>query len=141
MFSATLFQGKSANCWNTTARSGPGAVTGLSPTLTAPALGASNPAAMRRHVVLPQPEGPTMATNSRSRIVRSTPSSVTKSAPSRLKTLRTSSNVIDPIPAPQDIPRRRRTAASARRSATSITSPTIPMAIIPAMTVGVETLP
>src|SRR4029079_3817112 len=38
---------------------------------------------MRRHVVLPQPEGPTSATNSRSRTSNETWSSVRKSLPSR----------------------------------------------------------
>ena len=67
MLSHTVFHGKSANCWNTTARVGPG---WPSPArrrrATVPPVGNSRPAAMRMQVVLPQPDGPTMATNSRS---------------------------------------------------------------------------
>src|SRR6266478_5970201 len=36
IFSTTLFQGNSANCWNTTERSGPGPVTRLFPTVSEP---------------------------------------------------------------------------------------------------------
>src|SRR5436190_15466822 len=36
MFCATVFHGKSANCWNTTERSGPGPVTGFPATVTDP---------------------------------------------------------------------------------------------------------
>ena len=86
---ARVFHGNSANCWKTTARSGPGAVTGRPPTLTTPALGNSNPAAMRRHVVLPHPDGPTIATNSFSATARSTRSTAGTSAPARRKILLT----------------------------------------------------
>ena len=48
-----------------------------------PGVGNSSPAAMRRHVVLPQPDGPTMATNSLSRTSKLTSSSAGKSLPSR----------------------------------------------------------
>src|SRR6185503_1266717 len=90
MFSCAVFHGKSANCWKTTARSGPGRVTGAPPTVTVPDVGNSSPAAMRRHVVLPHPDGPTSATNSRSRTSNETWSSVRKSVPSRGKTRVTS---------------------------------------------------
>src|SRR6185312_3554845 len=83
MFSCTVFHGNSANCWNTTARSGPGAVTGRLPTVTVPAVGNSRPAAIRRHVVLPQPDGPTIATNSRSCTVKLTSLSAGNDVPSR----------------------------------------------------------
>ena len=78
MLSNTVFQGNRANCWKTTARSGPGAVTGRPSTLTKPAVGNSNPAARRRHVVLPHPDGPTTATNSFSATARSTRSTAAK---------------------------------------------------------------
>src|SRR5690242_14710579 len=42
-------------------------------TFTAPESGARNPAMMFNSVVLPQPDGPTMATNSPSPMVKSTP--------------------------------------------------------------------
>src|SRR4051812_5091972 len=103
MLSNTVFQGKSANCWNTTARSGPGPVMRRPPTATDPWLGNSNPAASRRQVVLPQPDGPTIATNSLSAIERSTRSSAGKSMPARRKVLATASKVMAAIsgePAP-----------------------------------------
>src|SRR4051794_4131078 len=70
MFWRTVFHGNKAKCWNTTARSGPGLLTGLAFTLTVPDVGCSKPATIRRQVVLPQPDGPTMATNSLSAISR-----------------------------------------------------------------------
>src|SRR6478672_8650043 len=94
MFSYTVFHGNSANCWNTTARSGPGLVTGRPPTLTVPDVGDSSPAAMRRHVVLPQPDGPTIATNSRSRTFNEIRSSAGNDWPSRWKTRLTASNTM-----------------------------------------------
>ncbi len=148
MFSHTLFHGNSANCWNTTARSGPGASTTTPPTFTVPVLGNSRPATIRMQVVLPQPDGPTIATNSFSRIVRSMPSSVRKSLPSRVKTrrtpvehdvahLRSIAAAQPPWNGSAHRPRLRLMAASARRSSTSIRMPTTPMAIIPAITVDV----
>jgi hypothetical protein len=94
MFCVTVFHGKSANCWKTTERSGPGPVTALPPTLTSPAPGNSSPAAIRRHVVLPQPDGPTIVTNSLSRTSKLTSSSVGKSRPSRLNTRLTRSKTM-----------------------------------------------
>jgi len=52
---------------------GAGSVTLRPLSVTDPLLGRSNPATMRRQVVLPQPEGPTMATNSFSAISRLIP--------------------------------------------------------------------
>src|SRR5579864_3834601 len=94
IFSCTVFQGNSANCWNTTARSGPGFVTERPPTVTVPEVGNSRPAAIRRHVVLPHPDGPTSATNSRSRTLNEIPSRVSTSLPSRSNTRVTSSNAM-----------------------------------------------
>ncbi|MCY1381031.1 hypothetical protein D9M69_689010 [compost metagenome] len=94
MFSVTVFQGKSANCWNTTARSGPGCSTSLPPTRTLPAEGNSRPAAILIKVVLPQPEGPTMETNSLSPTSKLTSSSARKRSPPRLKVRCTRSKVI-----------------------------------------------
>ena len=51
-----------------------GAVTRLPSSSTTPALGASSPAIRRSSVDLPQPDGPTTATNSPSRSVMSTAS-------------------------------------------------------------------
>src|SRR5437868_5040407 len=50
MLSCTVFHGKSANCWNTTARCGPGSVTGLPPTRTAPAVGNARNALQGKHL-------------------------------------------------------------------------------------------
>ena len=50
-----------------------------------PAVGFSNPAIIRRHVVLPEPDGPSMEKNSPSRTSRSTPSTAATS-PKRLTT-------------------------------------------------------
>src|SRR6218665_3207053 len=80
MLSQTVFQGKSANCWNPTARSGPGRVTTSLSTITQPPVGCSRPAAMRMQVVLPQPNGPTKATNSRATTPPPPPRGVRKPA-------------------------------------------------------------
>src|SRR5215469_1347383 len=73
MLSATVRHGKSAYSWNTTPRSGPGAVTGRSSMSTAPVVGGMNPATMESHVLLPHPLGPTMLTNSLSPTVKLRP--------------------------------------------------------------------
>src|SRR5690625_4300217 len=60
--SSTDFQGKIAYSWNTTLLSGlPGAPGRM---VTLPPESGVSPARMRRNVDLPQPEGPTMQTNS-----------------------------------------------------------------------------
>ncbi len=57
--------GKSwAKSWNTTPRSMPWPTTFLPPMRISPAAGAMNPAMMLSSVDLPQPDGPTMQTNS-----------------------------------------------------------------------------
>src|SRR5579883_1056261 len=107
ILSCTVFQGNSANCWKTTARSGPGPVTRRPSTLTLPLVGNSKPATMRRHVVLPQPDGPTIATNSSSAMTRSMRSTATMPVPLRANVFCTASNVIAAI------------AGASRQSATS----------------------
>src|SRR5262249_37840451 len=72
--------------WNTTARSGPGFVTTRPSTRMRPALAAIRPSTTERNVVLPQPDGPTIDTNSPSMIFRSTPSSATSRALMRGRT-------------------------------------------------------
>src|SRR5438477_164324 len=84
-FSTTAFNGNSANCWNTTERLGPGPVTGFPATVTDPDVGNSRPAAIRRHVVLPHPDGPTIATNSLARTSKLTSSTAGRAWPSRRK--------------------------------------------------------
>ena len=69
--SITLIQVKSAPCWNTTPRSGPGAPISLPSSTALPVVGVSKPATMFSSVLLPQPEGPTMVTNSPAPIARS----------------------------------------------------------------------
>ena len=94
---------------------------------------------MRMQVVLPQPDGPTMATNSRSCTTRSMSFSATNSLPFWLEDalhaleldLAKSVSVVQ-------MPRRFSIAACARRSATSITRPTTPIATMPHITVAVD---
>src|SRR5262249_25686970 len=62
----------------------PGSAMGWPSMSTSPASGASNPARMLNKVVLPQPEGPTMAMNSPAAMVRSMPSS-TETVPSSVR--------------------------------------------------------
>src|ERR1700682_6321352 len=94
IFSTTLFQGNSANCWNTTDRSGPGPVTRLFPTVRKPVVGRPSPAAIAWQVLLPQPEEPTTATNSFSRTSKLTLSTAAISLPSRRNNRVTPSNTI-----------------------------------------------
>src|SRR5262249_2874867 len=72
---STVRHGSRDASWNTTARSGPGFVTTRPSTRMWPALAAIRPSTTERNVGLPQPEGPTIDTNSPSMILRSTPSS------------------------------------------------------------------
>src|SRR5205085_3579479 len=60
---STVFQGNSANSWNTGPRSGPGPVTTAPFTRTAPLLGVTKPPTIYRSVDLPQPDGPRIETN------------------------------------------------------------------------------
>src|SRR5437870_5933919 len=64
MFCTTVYQGNNAYSWNTTARSHPGAVITLPPTLSSPRVGCSNPARRLSKVVFPHPLGPTIEKNS-----------------------------------------------------------------------------
>ena len=64
MFPTTVSHGNSAYSWNTTPRSGPGAITARPSSVTPPLDADSNPATMLSSVDLPQPLGPTMVRNS-----------------------------------------------------------------------------
>src|SRR6266540_1847524 len=64
MFWATVYQGKSAYSWKTTARSQPGSAISAPPTRSSPRVGRSKPARRLSSVVLPHPLGPTMEKNS-----------------------------------------------------------------------------
>src|SRR5215468_916394 len=66
-----------------------------------PSVGASNPAIIRRHVVLPEPDGPSIEKNSPSRTSRSTPSTAV-TVPNRLTmpSMRTAT----PSPAVEGVP-------------------------------------
>ncbi len=61
---STSAQGSSVAAWNTIAVSARGSVTARPSSTTCPALGRASPATSRSSVDLPQPEAPTMATNS-----------------------------------------------------------------------------
>src|SRR5690349_8976929 len=76
MLSLTVYHGKSAYSWNTTARSQPGDVISSPSTRNSPRVGCSKPASRLRSVVLPQPLGPTIEKNS----LRSTPKSTSCNA-------------------------------------------------------------
>src|SRR4051812_81464 len=75
--SLTLIHGKMDSCWNTMALSGR-ADEASRTTSTVPAVLDSRPATMRSSVVLPHPEGPTMARNSPAAISRLTPANASK---------------------------------------------------------------
>src|SRR5262245_9125321 len=79
MLPATVRQGKSANSWNTMPRSGPGPRTARPDTRISPASARTKPPMMWSKVLLPQPLGPTMVTNSPSCTTsRSTSSTATR---------------------------------------------------------------
>jgi hypothetical protein len=67
-FSITVIHGKMANPWKTIATPGAMPTSGAPRTRTAPLVGWMRPARIRRMVDLPQPEGPSSATTSPSRI-------------------------------------------------------------------------
>src|SRR5215467_8920189 len=75
--SRTVRHGKSTGDWKTTPMSRRGPMIGVPWSFTSPRLAGSNPARIFRSVDLPQPEGPTTATNSPSATVKSMPSSAT----------------------------------------------------------------
>src|SRR5689334_8520884 len=64
MFSHTVIHGMSEKFWNTTMRSSPGPAISLPSRTMPPALALSSPAMMLSSVDLPQPECPTIVTNS-----------------------------------------------------------------------------
>ena len=66
-------------------RTAPAARRPAPPSQILPSVGCSNPAIIRRHVVLPEPDGPSIEKNSPSRTSRSTPSTAMTS-PNRLTT-------------------------------------------------------
>src|SRR5512134_2204179 len=68
MLSQTLSQGNSEASWNTTPRSGPGFSTGAPSNRRSPPERVSKPASRLSSVDLPQPDGPSRATNSPSPI-------------------------------------------------------------------------
>ena len=63
-FSITVRQGNSASVWNTKPMRGSMPLTGAPMTRTSPALGLASPVTRLSVVDLPQPVGPTTATNS-----------------------------------------------------------------------------
>src|SRR5205809_929590 len=71
-FPVTSSHGNNAASWKTTIRSAPGPCTRLPSISTQPVVGSSRPATRLRSVDFPQPEGPTIVTNSPSRIWRFT---------------------------------------------------------------------
>src|SRR6266542_3782057 len=81
MLSRTVYQGKSAYSWNTTARSHPGTVIGSPPTRSTPRVGCSNPARRLSSVVFPQPLGPTIEKNSLCSAQKVTSSSASSGSP------------------------------------------------------------
>src|SRR5712691_7986878 len=83
MLSHTLSHGKLASSWNTTPTpAGTSSPTGLPSKLTVPSVGAVRPASVSSSVVLPQPDGPTMVTNSPAARSRSSgPSAWTRPLP------------------------------------------------------------
>src|SRR4029077_6359777 len=89
MLSSTVYQGKSAASWNTTARRGTGWLTGTQRKSTSPRVGASKPATMFNSVDLPQPDGPRTAVNSSGAIARAMPSRATSRPTRPLNSLKT----------------------------------------------------
>ena len=63
-FCTTVLQGISPGDWKTQARSGPGPVTGTPEIATSPLVAGSSPARIFITVLLPQPDGPMIDTNS-----------------------------------------------------------------------------
>ena len=63
-FSRTVFHGNSEYCWNTMPRSALGPFTASPSTVTVPVVGFRKPATAFNSVDFPQPEGPTIETNS-----------------------------------------------------------------------------
>ena len=78
---STVRQGKTASCWKTKPTSVPMPRTGSPPTRTSPSVGSSRPLTRVSVVDLPQPVGPTTATNSPRPTVRSSSRTAVCSAP------------------------------------------------------------
>src|SRR5579872_3224595 len=87
-FCCTVSHGKIEPCCEIKIPFGFGPARGLPSMRIEPASGCRNPATMFIRVVLPQPEGPTMATNSPSATVRLTSSTTCSDAPFEAKPLR-----------------------------------------------------
>ena len=81
-FCCTVSHGSNANDWNTIAADDSTPSTGLPRYNTFPAAGFASPESMRKSVLLPQPDGPTSATTSRSRTVSDTSRSASNICPS-----------------------------------------------------------
>ena len=82
MFWRTVSHGKTPYSWKITPRSGPGAATGRPSSSTRPVVGWTKPPTMFIRVVLPQPDGPMIETNSPLRMSNETSSS-TRIGPAR----------------------------------------------------------
>src|SRR5438105_1392055 len=80
-FPVTVRHGKRLGCWNTIARSGPGAAISRPSSTSEPDSIGMRPSTALRNVVFPQPDGPTIDTNSPSSIRRSTPWTATRPSP------------------------------------------------------------
>src|SRR2546421_7153938 len=84
-FCWTVSQGKTEPCCEMTMPFGLGPLRATPPTRTLPSSGCRNPAMMFINVDLPQPEGPTIATNSPSATEKLTPSTTGKAVPLETK--------------------------------------------------------
>src|SRR5438552_11052048 len=90
MLSTTVYQGKSAGSWKTTARLGSGPFTGAPLTRTRPRVGVSKPATTLSKVDLPHPLGPRIAANSFSSTAKSMAWSASTLRPRLLNSFQTS---------------------------------------------------
>ena len=146
MLPRTVSHGKTPYSWKITPRSGPGPSTGSWSSRTWPRVGLTKPPTMLSSVVLPQPDGPMIETNSPWRTSRSTPSTtrigpaaVGKSTPTSSKRRRTTSlirliigRVSSCIAGPQAIRSCQATSRRvAKRSTRSIASAIRPMQMMP----------
>src|SRR5579863_34752 len=103
-FSRTVSQGNTEPCCEMRIPRGSGLECRVPSITTAPASGRMNPAIRLRSVVLPQPEGPTMATNSPSRTLKLTLSMTSRRPLSEANPLLTSRTSILVRIAPPDPP-------------------------------------
>src|SRR5262249_9708959 len=94
MLSSTVYQGKRAGSWKTTAGLGAGLFAGAPSTKTWPRVGVSKPATMLSSVDLPQPLGPRMAANSLGSTAKSMACSASTLWPRLLNSLKTEWSVI-----------------------------------------------